>query len=283
MKEYIVLSRQNSTTKTGAPYATLKVANLDEVLNVAVWDIAPTAEPVVGRLISFYVLKDNQGKKACNRTDLKVMDFPTSQHPLYNLLPRPISREQWDATLTHLVSYCTDQTLIGIIREFGDKLYKPYSEYPAATTMHHAFPGGLLNHTHQMLDLLDGMYPHLPYPVKPERCVLSILFHDYGKVYEYNRQGETQPDMYLLGHIYIGAHKLQLELEKQGVDAEETKRIVHCVLAHHGTHEFGSPVVPATQEALLVNMIDNLSAKTDAANGTGNLEKNYALDTHVVK
>lgn len=283
MKEYIVLSRQNSTTKTGSPYANIKVANLEEVLNVAVWELPPTAEPVVGRIVSFYVLKDNQGKKACNRTDLKVLDFPTDTHPLYNLLPRPISRERWDATLEHLISYCTDPTLIGIIREFGDKLYKPYSEYPAATAMHHAFPGGLLNHTHQMLDMLDGMYPHLAYEVKPERCVLSILFHDYGKVYEYNRQGETQPDMYLLGHIYIGAHKLQLELEKQGVDAEETKRIVHCVLAHHGTHEFGSPVVPATQEAILVNMIDNLSAKTDAANGTGNLEKNYALDTHVVK
>ena len=283
MKEYIVLSRQNSTTKTGSPFATIKVANQEETLNVAVWDTPPTAEPVVGRIISFYVLKDNQGKKACNHTDIKVLDFPTEDHPLYNLLPRPISREKWDATLAHLITYCTDETLIGIIREFGDKLYKPYSEYPAATAMHHAYPGGLLNHTYQMLDIFDGMYPHLPYAVKPERIVLSVLFHDYGKVYEYNKQGETQPDMYLLGHIYIGAHKLQLELEKQGIDAEETKRIVHCVLAHHGTHEFGSPVVPATQEALLVNMIDNLSAKTDAANGTGNLEKNFALDTHVVR
>ncbi|MBR3513509.1 MAG: HD domain-containing protein [Bacteroidaceae bacterium] len=283
MKEYIVLSRQNNTTKTGSPFATLKVANLEETLNVAVWDLPANAEPVVGRIVSFYVIRDNQGKKACNRTDLKVMDFPTENHPLYNLLPRPIKREVWDATLQHLISYCTDERLIGIIREFGEKLYKPYSEYPAATVMHHAYPGGLLNHTHQMLDLLDGMYPHLPYAVKPERCVLSIMFHDYGKVYEYNRQGETQPDMYLLGHIYIGAHKLQLELEKQGIEAEETKRIVHCVLAHHGTHEFGSPVVPATQEAILVNMIDNLSAKTDAANGTGDMEKNFALETHVVK
>lgn len=283
MKEYIVLSRQNSTTKTGSPFATIKVANLNEVLNVAVWELPPTDEPVVGRIVSFYVLKDNQGKKACNRSDLKVLDFPTENHPLYNLLPRPIGRDRWDATLEHLISYCTDERLIGIVREFGDKLYKPYSEYPAATTMHHAFPGGLLNHTHQMLDLFDGMYPHLPYAVKPERCVLSILFHDYGKVYEYNRQGEPQPDMFLLGHIYISAHKLQLELEKQGIEADEVKRIVHCVLAHHGTHEFGSPVLPATQEAILVNTIDNLSAKTDAADGTGNMEKNFALDTRVIK
>ena len=283
MKEYIVLSRQNNTTKTGSPFANLKVANLQETHNVAVWELPPTDEPVVGRIVSFYVLKDNQGKKSCNRTDLKIMDFPTDNHPLYNLLPRPISRETWDSTIHHLIGYCKDQQLIDIISEFAEKLYKPYSEFPAATTMHHAFPGGLLNHTHQMLDLFDGMYQHLPYQVKPERCVLSILFHDYGKVYEYNRQGEPQPDMFLLGHIYISAHKLQLELEKHGINEEETKRIVHCVLAHHGTHEFGSPVLPATQEAILINMIDNLSAKTDAANGSGNMEKNFALETHIIK
>ena len=55
------------------------------------------------------------------------------------------------------------------------------------------------------------------------------------------------------------------------------------MLAHHGKLEFGSPVVPATQEAILVNMLDDLSAKTDTANGTGNLEKNFALGTAVIK
>ncbi len=283
MKEYIVLARQNGTTKTGAPFATLKVADKEEVLNVAVWELGPQQEPVVGRIVSFYSLKDNQGKKSCNAMELKNGPMPDPSHPLYDLLPRPIRREAWDATISHLVSYCSDARLIDIIREFADKLFKPYSEFPAATSVHHAFPGGLLNHTHQMLAMLDGIYPALPYPVKIERCVLAILFHDYGKVYEYNRSGEGQEDMFLLGHIYIGAHKLHCELERRGIDTEETKRIVHCVLAHHGTHEFGSPVVPCTPEAELVSHLDDISAKTDNMNGTGNLEKSFALGTSVVK
>ena len=85
-----------------------------------------------------------------------------------------------------------DEKLIPIIKDFAFKLYEPYSKYPAATSVHHAYPGGLLNHTHQMLNMLSGLYPTLPYPIKIERCVLAILFHDYGKVYEYSKEGETQ-------------------------------------------------------------------------------------------
>ena len=92
-----------------------------------------------------------------------------------------------------------------------------------------------------------------------------------------------QEDMYLLGHIYIGAHKLHTELERRGIEGEETKRIVHCVLAHHGCLEFGSPVVPCTPEAELISHLDDISAKTDNMEGTGNLEKSFALGTCVVK
>lgn len=283
MNEYLVLSRTNGTTRKGSPYALLKVANTDETLNLAVWDLAPTAQPEVGQLVTIYMITEKEGKKSCGAQDLAVGGFPDAGHPLYHLLPRPVAREEWDKTIAQLLSYCTDDTLADIISQFADKLYAPYSRFPAATSMHHAFPGGLLNHTHQMLHMLSGLYPCLPYPLKVERCILAILFHDYGKVYEYNVQGETQPDMYLMGHIYISAHKLHNVLDQRGVDADEVKRIVHCVLAHHGTREFGSPVVPCLPEAALVNYLDNISAKTDAMEGAGDMEMVPALGTHIVK
>lgn len=283
MNEYLVLSRTNGTTRKGSPYALLKVANTDETLNLAVWDLAPTAQPEVGQLVTIYMITEKEGKKSCGAQDLSAGGIPDASHPLYHLLPRPVAREEWDKTIAQLLSYCTDDTLADIIRQFADKLYAPYSRFPAATSMHHAFPGGLLNHTHQMLHMLSGLYPCLPYPLKVERCILAILFHDYGKVYEYNVQGETQPDMYLMGHIYISAHKLHNVLDQRGVDADEVKRIVHCVLAHHGTREFGSPVVPCLPEAALVNYLDNISAKTDAMEGAGDMEMVPALGTHIVK
>lgn len=283
IKEYLVICRTNSVTRTGSPYAILKVANNEETFNISVWDLSPKAAPIIGQLVCFSNIKDNAGKKSCSVLEIQSGNMPSADHPLYNLIPRPINRVVWDECIERLIEFCTDNKLIYIIKDFAQKLFKPYSEYPAATSVHHAYPGGLLNHTYQMLHMLEGLYPCLPYPIKIERCILAILFHDYGKLYEYNKQGETQQDMYLLGHIYLSAHKLNIELDNQGVDAEETKRIVHCVLAHHGQREFGSPVLPCTQEASIVTYLDNISAKTDTMEGTGDMEMCGFLGTHIIK
>ena len=282
-KEFMVIGRANATTRQGSPYALLKVTDAEQSFSVSVWDVAPDMAPFPGQLVQFVQVKDFGGKKSCSLTDMVLGLMADENHPLYGLIPRPINRKVWDDTIANLLSFCTDSTLVPIIQSFAEKLYKPYSEYPAATTVHHAYQGGLLNHTHQMLHMLEGLYPCLPYRIKVERCILAILFHDYGKVYEYNRQGDTQSDMYLLGHIYIGAHKLQNVLEQHGVEAEEVKRIVHCVLAHHGQREYGSPVLPCIQEAAIVTYLDNISAKVDAMEATPEGEYVPALGTHVQK
>ena len=282
-KEFLVIGRANATTRQGSPYALLKVADGEQSFSVSVWDVAPDMAPFPGQLVQFVQVKDFGGKKSCSLTDMVLGLMADEKHPLYGLIPRPINRKVWDDTIVNLLSFCTDATLVPIIQDFAGKLYKPYSEYPAATTVHHAYQGGLLNHTHQMLHMLEGLYPCLPYQIKVERSILAILFHDYGKVYEYNRQGDTQSDMYLLGHIYIGAHKLQNVLEQHGVEPDEVKRIVHCVLAHHGQREYGSPVLPCIQEAAIVTYLDNISAKVDTMEATPEGEYVPSLGTHVQK
>ena len=282
-KEFMVIGRANATTRQGSPYALLKVTDAEQSFSVSVGDVAPDMAPFPGQWVQFVQVKHFGGKMSCSLTDRGLGLMADENHPLYGLIPRPINRKVWDDTIANLLSFCTDSTLVPIIQSFAEKLYKPYSEYPAATTVHHAYQGGLLNHTHQMLHMLEGLYPCLPYRIKVERCILAILFHDYGKVYEYNRQGDTQSDMYLLGHIYIGAHKLQNVLEQHGVEAEEVKRIVHCVLAHHGQREYGSPVLPCIQEAAIVTYLDNISAKVDAMEATPEGEYVPALGTHVQK
>lgn len=283
MKEYIVLCRANGTTRNNSPYVQLKVTDGEQTLNISVWDVPAHEGPGVGQLVQFLNMKDYMGKKSCGRMEMLEGVIAGEDHPLYNQIPRPITRNVWEHTIQQLLTYCEEENLMAVIREFADKLYAPYSRYPAATSVHHAYPGGLLNHTHQMLHMLQGLYPCLTYPIKAERCILAILFHDYGKLFEYNTQGDTLPEMYLLGHIYIGAHKLQNELEKRGIDAEETKRIVHCILSHHGMREYGSPVLPCIQEASIVSYLDNISAKTDTIDGAGEMEYVNALGTHVIK
>lgn len=281
--EYITLSRSNGTTSKGSPYCTLKVANLQETITVAVWDTAPTQGPTVGQLVTFMRVRDNEGKKSASYPDMITGQMATPDHELYGLVPHATTQDQWEATIATLLSYCEDDVLKSVIQTWAPKLYQAYLPYPAATSVHHAFPGGLVTHTWQMLHMLEGLYPCLPYKIKVERCILGILFHDYGKQQEYDAEGNTQESMYLLGHIYMSAMTLQTILPKAGVDKNETNRIVHCILAHHGSREYGSPVVPCMQEAVIINLLDNLSAKTDAIEFAGNLERVFALDTHVVK
>lgn len=281
--ELIVVGRTNGTTKRGDPYCSLKVKNKDEEFTIAVWDVGPADAPAVGQLVIFTNIQDNDGKKSARKIEMRPGDMPDENHPLYSLLPRPIKRDEWDRCLQKLLEFCTDEQLKPLIGEYGEILFKPYSKYPAATNIHHAFKGGLLNHTYQMLHMLEGLYPCLPYPIKIERCIMAILFHDYGKVYEYKENGETTEQKYLLGHIFISANRLYSELKKHKINDDEINYIVHAVLAHHGELEYGSPVKPCSQEAIIVNMLDNLSAKTDTIEFTGNMESSFALGTHVVK
>lgn len=281
--EYITLNRSNGVTKQGSPFAQFKLANETEMFQLAVWDCAPSMGPQPGQLVYFMSIQERDGKRSANARDMRVGQVAAPDHPLYQLMPHPTPRAEWDACLQNLLGYCTDQQLIPIIREWGAKLYTPYSEKPAGSAMHHAFPGGLVKHTYQMLHMLEGLYPCLPYAVKVERCILGILFHDYGKLKEYDEAGEKQADMFLLGHIYMSAFTLQHILDEAGVDREEQKCLVHCILAHHGEREYGSPVTPCLQEAVIINMLDNLSAKTDSLDGTGNGEYCAALGTHILK
>jgi 23S rRNA maturation-related 3'-5' exoribonuclease YhaM len=81
----------------------------------------------------------------------------------------------------------------------------------------------------------------------------------------------------------MSANYLNGILREEGVEKREINFIIHCVLAHHGEMEFGSPVLPCIPEASLVNYLDNLSAKADVYHTTGNMEKSFALGTNVIK
>ncbi len=285
-KEYIVLSRQDAVARNNSPYVNLKVANLEGNENICVFDVPKTSGPKVGQIVTFLNIRDYQGKKSASSMDMKVVDkSPAENHPLYHLVPRPITREVWDATILKLLSFCKDEKLVDFIKQQADKLFPKYSIYPAASSVHHAFPGGLLNHTWQMLRLLEGIYPVYPYPedIKLERLIIGILFHDWGKTVEYTPEGEKQETGYLLGHIYMSANYLNNLLRDAGIERRERNFIIHCILAHHGQLEYGSPVLPCIPEAQLINYLDNISAKSDIFNTTGNMEKAFALGTTVVK
>lgn len=182
-------------------------------------------------------------------------------------------------------------------------LMDAFKQAPAAKSMHHAFLGGLLEHTLTLVKLADLVCPLYP-KINRDIVVLGLFLHDLGKTREllfdrafcYSDRGE------LIGHIVDGA--IMLADKAQGVMREHGLRLPpglltvlqHIIISHHGVPEFGAAKVPSTPEAILVSQLDNLDAKTTMALAVarpdrpmnfdlgGNFtEKQWGLDTKLYR
>jgi 3'-5' exoribonuclease len=135
--------------------------------------------------------------------------------------------------------------------------------HPAAKSIHHAFRGGLLEHTVSMAGLAVLFADHYP-ELDRDLLLLGVLFHDLGKTLEL---GEMPGSDYtaagrLVGHIVLGRDLLrELAAEVPEIPAETLLQLEHLVLSHQGRQEYGSPVVPSTAEAIALHAIDDLDSK----------------------
>lgn len=143
---------------------------------------------------------------------------------------------------------------------------------PAAKSMHHAYLGGLLEHTLTLMQLADRVCPLYP-GINRDIVLIGLFLHDLGKTREliYDRAFSYSDRGELIGHIVEGA--LMLHDKARQVMVEMGQRLPqnavmvlqHIILSHHGVPEFGAAKVPATPEAILVSILDNLDAKTTMA------------------
>ncbi len=163
-----------------------------------------------------------------------------------------------------------------------ESFFDRFVHAPAAKSMHHAYVGGLLEHTISVAKIASMISKNYM-DIDKELLVTAALLHDIGKVYEldpvtfnYTTEGK------LLGHIIIGYTVIQNTIEKQNILKEETKiNLLHCILSHHGEYEYGSPKKPKTKEAVLLHLIDMLDsrmqpvidARIDEATGWSDLIK----------
>jgi 3'-5' exoribonuclease len=129
--------------------------------------------------------------------------------------------------------------------------------------MHHAYIGGLLEHTLSMATIADYLADHYPY-VNRDLLISGALLHDMGKVSEYSIEGEFtfSEDGRLVGHIIRAITMVETAAAELGtLSPEQTQQIVHLIASHHGTLEWGSPVIPKTLEAILLHQIDLLDSR----------------------
>ena len=142
---------------------------------------------------------------------------------------------------------------------------KAFQFHSAAKTVHHGFVGGLLEHTLSVTKLCNyyaGYYPQL----NRDLLLTAAMFHDIGKTQELSRfpENDYTDDGQLLGHIIIGTEMVGERIRRiDGFPAGLATELKHCILAHHGELEYGSPKKPALLEALALNFADNTDAKME--------------------
>lgn len=140
---------------------------------------------------------------------------------------------------------------------------------PGAKTIHHAYAGGLLEHTLAIMRIckaLSGLYPQ----IDKEILLVGALCHDLGKAFELSHgvSREYTDKGRLLGHIQIGLELLEPLLRKaKDLPEDLALHLKHIIVAHHGELAFGSPCVPQTMEAFILHYADNLDSKINTVQG----------------
>ncbi|HZW10541.1 MAG TPA: HD domain-containing protein [Phycisphaerales bacterium] len=171
-------------------------------------------------------------------------------------------------------TYLEDEALMGAFRVA-----------PAAKSMHHAYLGGLLEHTLSLLKLAQSVCPLYP-RINRDLVLMGLFLHDLGKTRElvYDRAFEYTERGELIGHIVEGAlmlhDKAHQMMATRGVRLPPGALTVlqHIILSHHGLPEYGAAKVPMTPEAILVSLLDNLDAKTTIACCAARPEQQKAFD-----
>ena len=267
---YFIKHKQSAVTKNGKPYENVILQDKTGTVDGKIWepnsqgidefDVMDYVE-IGGEIINYQGMLQVNIKRArkCQEGEYEPGNYlPVSE---FNI-------EEMYQELLKFVHSIKNSYVNQLVKSFfleDEAFITAFKNHSAAKSVHHGFIGGLLEHTLSVVKLCEyytKAYSILNYDL----LIASALFHDIGKTRElstfpindYTDEGQ------LLGHIVLGA---QMVAEKAaqipGFPPKLLTEIEHCILAHHGEYEFGSPKKPSLAEAVALNFADNTDAKME--------------------
>jgi 3'-5' exoribonuclease len=267
---YVVRERSRRPTKRGGEWLSLKLSDAGGTVTAKSWDEVEQrfalAEPgkivrVAGRFESSAQWGDALIIERIRLADEGEYDASD----LLETSPIPIDRMERD--LASLLETIQNPHLRELLDRFfapGSEAWARFREAPAAKHYHQAYRHGLLEHTLSVAQGVSAASSFFP-GIDRDVAVTGALLHDIGKLEAYN-DDPLAIDLTdlgrLIGEIPLGYYRVRREIESiEGFDPDLGWAVLHIILAHHGSLEHGSPVAPATREATLVHMMDNLGGK----------------------
>jgi len=201
---------------------------------------------------------------------IKIMEpFPSDRIDPSDFLPQTSRdiEDMFKRLVKRMDSITTDYLKALIDAFFKDKEFvNKFKTAPAAKKMHHAYIGGLLEHTLSMTSLAEKIAGHYS-GIDRDLLLSGAILHDIGKIdeFEYQFKIDYSDKGRLLNHIVIGLKMVDEKLSGiKHFPEDQVLLLKHLIVSHHGTREFGSPEPPKTIEAVLLNYIDEIDSKVNA-------------------
>ena len=263
-----------TSVRTGSSWMQLELADRTGMISAKMWDqfaaVAKTFERDDVVQVRARVKLYNGQKEL---TIEQVIPAAERDYDLGDFLPHTkCDVEQLYAKLRGAIAAMKNpalQRLLSIIVD--DPAIAPkLKRAPAAMTMHHAYLGGLLEHTVSLIGLGHTIASHYK-ELDADLLLAGIVLHDIGKIDElrYNRGISYSTEGRLLGHIMIGVSLVREKIcAIPDFPAPLATLVEHMILSHHGTREFGSPTLPQTREAVALHFLDDMDSKMAAMRAT---------------
>ncbi len=267
---FLVRKKELLSTKGNKPYLSLVLADRTGELDGKVWDQAEEFSKLFNRNDYIQITGQLTSYNGARQLKIENLSFiPPARLNLKDFLPHTRRNiDEMVQELEQLILEMKNLDLQNLMKKLflEDEVFlQKFKISPGAKNLHHAFIGGLLEHTLSAAGFAKLIVRYYP-AIHRDLLVAGVLCHDIGKVdeldpatFDYTDEGN------LMGHLVMGyRHVAQKISEMPGFPIELEKQLLHMILAHHGELEYGSPKKPVTLEAFVLHTIENFDAKMEA-------------------
>lgn len=284
---FLVKQKNTRSTKRGDPYLELQLADRSGYLPARAW--AETAKRygnqfeegdfvfVEGRTETYrdalqLIVESIKSLERHQKENGKILEFDRSF-----LVPasRYDVEEMWQELLAMIDDEITSPQVRQLLQNVFGKYERQFKEFPAAIKYHHAYLGGLLEHSLEVARAVLA-FAKLHSDINVDIALAGALLHDIGKILEFDDPIATRHSFsgQLLGHLLLGCNMIHdTAMAIDWPDKRIPQLIEHIILSHHGELEYGAVILPKTKEAIVVYHFDDLSAKLNM------IDKHVAADT----
>ena len=267
---FLVMEKNLAMSQKGNSYLSLKLRDITGEVDGRVWDRATEMNNIfqTGDIIHIQSNAVNfRDVIQLSITKINIVDDPAIT-PTDYLPSSALDGSEMFESLMGIIDTIADPHLKALLEIIfrDEKIADSFQKAPAAKGFHHAYIGGLLEHTLSVTQLLDLTANHYQ-QANRDLMITGGILHDIGKIYELSFKGSMNytDEGRLIGHIVMAVELVDAKIaEIAKFPKQLALELRHIILSHHGTLEFGSPKRPKTLEALIVNFIDDLDAKMNA-------------------